>query len=221
MRTHISKSLQVRSKTIRWAVDIYNNAAAAMVPPRPRVDWAKVSTYQFLEEFKLLQDTHNGLGDKRWANPGVRATIKLVRRIQHAREEITRLNIEVRRLHTAIRDEQTFFLRLLTSLSPSDILCGPMQEFVTRRRRIDQQILVRIHQIYELPGFTGTKEPGTRLGGCPVGDLPTSAESPASRTQVFDPDDKRRDGDKEDDIDDDTRGEVGRIVEFISELSVH
>lgn len=221
MRTHISKSLQVRSKTIRKAVDNYNQAASAMDPPRPAVNWAKVSTYQFLEEFKLLQHTHNDLKDKRWANSGVRATVKLVRRIRRAREEITRLNVEVRRTHTAIRDEDVFFSQLLVSLDTAHVLRGAVARFVRRRRLINMQILARIRQIYMLPGFTGTPMLGIRLGSRPPGDHSTSPESLTSRTDLFDLDDERHDADEDDDIDDDTRGDVGHIVEFISELAVH
>ena len=76
MRTHISKSLQVRCKTLRKAVEDHNKAAATLNPPRPTLDWNKISTYQFLEQIVLLRDTRNDLRDKRWANPGVRETIK-------------------------------------------------------------------------------------------------------------------------------------------------
>jgi hypothetical protein len=88
MRTSIAKSLQVRCKTIKRVVDSYNSAALAMDPPRPTVDWTKVSHYNFLEEFVLLQDTRNNVRNKDWARPEIRATIKLYRRVQRAREEI-------------------------------------------------------------------------------------------------------------------------------------
>lgn len=108
-----------------------------MNPARPTVDWATVSTYQFHEEFKLLQDSHGDLTSKRWANPEVRATLKLVRRIRRAHEEITRLNVEVRRVHTAIRDEEVLFTQHLDALSPSNVLRSALQDFVNRRRRVN------------------------------------------------------------------------------------
>ncbi|KAG1853644.1 hypothetical protein F4604DRAFT_1933044 [Suillus subluteus] len=54
MCTHISKSLQTRCHAIQNAVKTYNAAAAALSPPRPQLDWSKVSHYSFLEEFNLL-----------------------------------------------------------------------------------------------------------------------------------------------------------------------
>ncbi|KAI0687883.1 hypothetical protein BC835DRAFT_1285873 [Cytidiella melzeri] len=63
MQAHISKSLQTRSKAIQNAVAVYNAAAAALDPPHPPLDWQEIGTYQFLEQFALLQDTcHNVRG---------------------------------------------------------------------------------------------------------------------------------------------------------------
>lgn len=165
MRTHISKSLQVRCKTLRKAVEDHNKAAAALDPPRPTLDWSKISTYQFLEQIILLRDTRNDLRDKRWANPGVRETIKLINRISRAREELEDLNLEVRRVHTAIDDDDALFTKTIASLDPTNPIRGALADFATRRRRIDQQVLARIHQVYALPGYTGIRGPGVRLGG--------------------------------------------------------
>jgi hypothetical protein len=181
MRTSIAKSLQVRCKAIRTAVDSYNSAALAMDPPRPTVDWTKVSHYNFLEEFVLLQDTRNDVRNKDWARPEIRATIKLYRRVQRAREEIIRLNVETRRLHTAILDESMLFDAALQSLPALDPSRGAIADFATRRRRINAELLRRIQQIYSLPGFTGICGPGIRLGSgasaptVPI-EMPTSLE---------------------------------------------
>ncbi|KIP01439.1 hypothetical protein PHLGIDRAFT_40382, partial [Phlebiopsis gigantea 11061_1 CR5-6] len=155
MRTHISKSLQVRCKTLKRAVDEHNKAAACLTPPKPPIDWSKISTYEFLEQVVLLRDTHNNLQSKRWSNPGIRETLKLVERVERAKEELLRLNNEVRSLHTAIRDDDMLYATTITSLPVSDPLRGAVSDFASHRRLIDRQILVRIHQIYSLPGFTG------------------------------------------------------------------
>ena len=181
MRTHISKSLQVRCKTLKRAIEEHNKAAACLTPPKPPVDWSKVSTYEFLEQVALLRDTHNSLQDKRWSNPGVRETLKLVERVERAKEELLRLNNEVRSLHTAIRDDDMLFTTTITSLPVSDPLRGAVSDFAFRRRLLDRQILVRIYQIYSLPGFTGTKGPGVRLGSiapAPTASVPGTTSMP-------------------------------------------
>lgn len=214
MRTHIAKSLQTRCKTIRRAVTTYNNAAAALSPPLPALDWTRVSQYGFLEEFSLLQGTRNDVREKPWASPVVRETIKLRRRLARAKEEIERLNVEVRRLHTAIRDESRLFKTTLLSLKDSNSwLYGPVLEFTTYRRRINAALLERIRQIYDLPGFTGIKTPGTRVGTGPStlevdhDDISTPTSSVVARDE--------EDSDGGDSIiDEDEQDDIGGLIQF-------
>ena len=233
MRTHISKSLQVRCKTLRKAIDGHNRAAAALDPPRAPIDWKTISSYQFLEQVELLRDTRDDLRDKRWANPGVRETIKLMNRIAHAREELDRLNLEVRRLHTAIRDDDNLYTQVIASLDCTNHLRGAVIDFATRQRRIDEQVLTRIYQIYSLPGFTGVRGPGVRLGGAvpTVVGTPGTAVSSTSRNanasatldlqtrhahQLNDGED-----DEGDDIDDEGQEEAANLTEFMTSLALH
>lgn len=216
MRTHIAKSLQTRCKTIRRAVTTYNNAAATLSPPLPPLDWTRVSQYGFLEEFSLLQGTRNDIRDKPWATPVVRETIKLRRRLARAKEEIERLNVEVRRLHTAIRDESRLFKATLDKLkNAKSILYGPVQEFTTYRRRVNAALLERIRQIYALPGFTGINKPGTRIGA-------ESSILEADNDDISGPTpsvNDARDEDEDDDggdsiIDEDEQDDIGGLIQF-------
>ncbi|KAH9913734.1 uncharacterized protein B0H18DRAFT_1108583 [Fomitopsis serialis] len=102
VRTHIAKSLQTHCKAIRNAVAKYNlnSAASALNPPRPTLNWSRVSHYSFLEEFELLQDTRNNICAKPWTEPAVREAMKQARRITHAEEELQCCHVKARRLHT-------------------------------------------------------------------------------------------------------------------------
>ncbi|KAF8196114.1 hypothetical protein BJ912DRAFT_847093 [Pholiota molesta] len=163
MRTHIAKALQRRSKTIHRAVKAYNAAALDLSPPRPTIDWNKVSHYQFLEEFPLLRNTSQDLTGKRWATPAVRETMKQYNRVCRAREEIIRCNVEIRRLHTSIVDEANFFRELLPKLNTlSSPIFGAVKEYIILRTRVNDNILERLFQIYSLDGFSGNPAPGTR-----------------------------------------------------------
>ena len=165
MRTHIAKSLQSRCQTIRTAIAAYNTAAAALSPPRPPLDWTEVSHYGFIEEFALLQDTRNDVREKPWAKPIYREILKLRHRIAHAHEEITRCNVQIRRLYTSICDQTDLFSQVLTRLcnTKSD-MHGPLRDFVTRRQRINLALLRRVQQVFALEGYTGQTTRGTRLG---------------------------------------------------------
>ncbi|KAG2032281.1 hypothetical protein BDR03DRAFT_1015402 [Suillus americanus] len=130
MRTHVTKSLQMRCKAIQNAVKVYNEAALTLNPPAPMLDWLKVSHYTFLEEFTLLQKTRQDIRSKRWTEPAVWEVIKQSLRIEWAHEEVTRCNIEIHRLHTAIVDEQISFATVLKQLKQAhDPLYGAVDEY--------------------------------------------------------------------------------------------
>jgi hypothetical protein len=163
MRTHIAKALQKRSKAIQRAVKVYNAAASGLDPLRPTIDWNTVSHYKFLEDFPLLRNTSQDLTGKRWALPAVRETMKQWRRICRTHEEIIRCNVEVRRLHTSIVDEEKRFNKILSQSMALGPIQGTLKDFITRRSRVNGRLLHKIAQIYDLEDFSGTASPGASL----------------------------------------------------------
>ncbi|KAI0744667.1 hypothetical protein C8Q76DRAFT_764263 [Earliella scabrosa] len=167
-RTYIAKNLQRRCQSIRTAVKAYNEAAAALNPPRAPLDWSTASHYSFLEEFALLRDTRKDarVRDQPWATPVVRELMRLSERIHRAHEEVRNVNREIRRLHTSIRDEELLFATVLEELRSHDtVLCGAVAEYVRHRRAANARNMVYIEATYALPGFSGTPSPGHREGG--------------------------------------------------------
>ncbi|KAI0343135.1 hypothetical protein BDW22DRAFT_1329220 [Trametopsis cervina] len=210
----IQPSLQTRSKAIQQAIASYNTAAAALDPPHPPLNWSEIGGYQFLEQFALLQNTRNDVCDLQWTKSAVRAVMKMRHRIRHTREEIDRLNVEVRRLHTAIRDERVLFNQTCARLqAANDPLLGPVKEFAERRGRMNDHLLGRVYEVYRLQGFTGIKGTDVRVGLIPV--VLDEAAGP-----VPDLDEANRD----DDVDvlegDEEQDTLGHLVDFISALDV-
>jgi hypothetical protein len=156
-------------------VAAYNKAALALNPPKPMIDWSKVSYYMFLEEFNLLHDTKQDIFDKPLANAVVREAIKQHICIKHAKEEITNCNIEIRQLHTSILDEHQLFDVLLQPLEQF-LIYGAVHEYILRRCHVNDYILARIHQTYSLAGFSGVKGPGIRKGSV-VAPLPPTVDT--------------------------------------------
>jgi hypothetical protein len=228
MRTHIAKSLQTRCKAIRTALKDYNAAAASLDAPRPALDWSQVSNFNFLEEFTLLQDTRNDVRAKPWCKPAIREAMKLRHRLTRAREEIDRLNVEIRRLHTAIRDERRLFKNTITRLrSAQDPLLGAVLDFVTWRSRINDRLLARVHQVYALNGYTGLKSAGKRLGGANLQEdllfdgliaMPDVPEEVLPAVRKLDEEDDA--GEDDDAAEEEPEDRVDRIVQFISDLAL-
>ncbi|EKM49192.1 uncharacterized protein PHACADRAFT_107264 [Phanerochaete carnosa HHB-10118-sp] len=232
MRTHLSKSLQVRCKTIRKALEKYNSAAAAMNPPRPPLEWDQVSHYSFLEEFTLLQDTRNDVRNREWAKPVIRESIKAYRRLNRAKVEISRLNCEVARVHTGIRDETVLFHDALASLTADDPLHGALLDFIAHRTRVNDHLLRRIEQIYVLPGFTGQRGPGEAVHDMNLDArfarsvrltspaAPSVAQAAVGRSDAGDTGDGDDSGSEDGLVDDDTENQMGALIQYIAELAL-
>ncbi|KAJ7902392.1 hypothetical protein B0H13DRAFT_2274934 [Mycena leptocephala] len=114
LRKHIAKALQARSKALQAAITRYNEAASALTPPRENLDWVDVVEYAFLADFDLLRDAREDIRQEPWALPSGRAAMDQHYKILRAHEEIERLNVEIRRFVTYMRDEEDFLLRTFT-----------------------------------------------------------------------------------------------------------
>lgn len=213
MRTHIAKALQQRCKAIRNAVKAYNAAAQALDPPRPTLDWSRVSHYSFLEEFELLRGSRQDIQDKRWAELAVRETMKQNLRIKRAKEEVERCNIEIRRVSTAIVDEHHMFdIHLARLQDKANPIYGAVLEHVELRRKVNFQILAHFEMTYALKGFTGNQIPGVCKGSF---QPPQSSVLVNAAMTELDKDDED-DGDFE--ISNEGSGDIGGLVDYISQL---
>src|ERR1700722_1773183 len=160
LRKHIAKALQARSKAARAALDHYNAAAKEMNPPQPTLEWKDVINYAFLSEFDLLRGARQDVRTRPWARPASRMAMDLYFKIQRAKEEIERLNIEIPRVVTHIRDERQFLLKKEAEYWESHpILSHQIKLYRMERCRFDAQHMRRFKDIARLPGFTGTITP--------------------------------------------------------------
>lgn len=75
-------------------------------PPRPTISWKDITQYAFLGEFDLLRHTRDDVRERLWARPAVREATAKFFKFCRAKEEITRLNVEIRRLRTAMHNEE-------------------------------------------------------------------------------------------------------------------
>ncbi|KAJ7019595.1 hypothetical protein C8F04DRAFT_1214298 [Mycena alexandri] len=144
LQKHIAKALQVRSQAIQNALNSYNTAAKSIVPAGRQLSWSEVIEYAFLADSDSLRKPAK-LGEVRpWSTPAARLLLDKYFKIERAREEIRRCNIEIRRVITSIRDEKAFLTAKENELRESD---------------------PGLHGVSVGSGsqFTGTLEPGVRL----------------------------------------------------------
>lgn len=149
-------------------------------------------------------------------------------RIKRAREEITRCNIELRRLHTAIFDEERHFKAVLARAKASGtMLFDVILDYCTRRRRVNAYILSWVAKTFALDGFTGDTSLGRRRGtsiirmnasnGANGEDSICSNDS----SSILDGDNNVDGigGDDEDLGDDDLEDDFDRMTNYISSVS--
>lgn len=167
LRKHIAQALQARSQAIKSALERYNEAAKAFKPPRRTLSWEEVVEYAFLADFDLLRDSRQDIRDRPWAQPLNHVLMDQWFKRQCAREEIERLNIEIRRVVTHIRDERKSLEAAeqdaLTAQPPDTILAFQIQRYREERDRFSALHLRRFKLLASVPGFTGSLAPGTSL----------------------------------------------------------
>ncbi|EPQ50029.1 hypothetical protein GLOTRDRAFT_21641, partial [Gloeophyllum trabeum ATCC 11539] len=154
--TGASTALQRRSDTIKRALQHYNMQAAQLNPPRPTLTWKQIVDYTFIAEFDLLHLSREDIRDYRWAQPAVReATVKYLE-LQRAQEEIARLNVEIRRLRTAIHDEQSHVAETLGRLTRDDLpLATELMKRWHLRLAVNKIHSQRLDRVEAWSGFSG------------------------------------------------------------------
>ncbi|THU78591.1 hypothetical protein K435DRAFT_824088 [Dendrothele bispora CBS 962.96] len=161
LRKHMGKALQARSQAIRTALTNYNDAAAALDPPGRQLDWESVVECTFLADFDLLCDVRRDVRDQEWADPAKRVVMDRYFKICRAREEIQRLNVEIRRVATYLCDEEAYLLQKEKELAITDPdLAHQIRIHRHRRGRFNEAHWRQLQETANLPGFSGTLKPG-------------------------------------------------------------
>ncbi|KAJ6456535.1 hypothetical protein C8R45DRAFT_943719 [Mycena sanguinolenta] len=164
MRKHIAKALQARSKAIRNAIDRYNAVAEDMIPLRHTLSWEEVVNYGFLAEFDILRDTQDSIRSRPWTRRSYRVAMDRYFKILRAKEEIQRLNMEIKRVVTWIEDEDWFLRKKEAEHKDIDpALAVQISHYRQRRARSDYKHMQWFWALAKTPGFTGSVVPGVSI----------------------------------------------------------
>ncbi|KAJ7833444.1 hypothetical protein B0H14DRAFT_2364292 [Mycena olivaceomarginata] len=197
MRSHIAKALQARSKAIRNAIERYNKVALSMEPPMPTLDWDQVVNYGFLGDFDLLRDTTDSISSRPWTRRSYRLAMDSYFKILRAREEIQRLNIEIKRVVTWIDNEDRFLRKKEEELKETDpLLAVQVTRYRQQRGRSDLYHMHRFWALAKVPGFTGSVVPGISIEAREVRRQAQQAQHAMSEGRAMDMDE----GDEVDEI---------------------
>lgn len=161
-----------------------------MKPKRPTIEAEQVLEYVFLAEFDLLRDSRFELHRQAWAQPRERNLCDAYYKLQRSKEEIIRINVELKRLVTFICDFESQLDTCVQDLTEQDsLLAYQMQKRQLLYLSIHHLHFARIAKIAALPGFTGSCERGIAMSD--DGRHHTQQMSPALRVVVGEmPDDE-------------------------------
>ena len=152
--SHLSKSLCTHSHTICNATAAYNKAACELDPPQAKLDWTKISWFNYIKEFNLLKDCHTDIWETPWAEPVIREAMKQRLCIKWAEEEIIQCNVEVCQLHTHIYDKKEWYTSILHKIDEaSDPIYFSVEEYCTRWQHVNEYLLEQILHIFNLLRF--------------------------------------------------------------------
>jgi hypothetical protein len=116
-----------------------------------------------LADFDLLHDVTTDIRSRPWADPQRREAMVLHFCIKRAREEIHRLNIEMQRQVTFMRDEWHRYNVMADRLKDDN---PELAEYIRKEAMYLDIIFTHITfflvKTRALPGFLGSLEPGTR-----------------------------------------------------------
>ncbi|KAF8188436.1 hypothetical protein K438DRAFT_1594303, partial [Mycena galopus ATCC 62051] len=159
---HIAKALQARSKGVRSALNRYNDAAAALSPPRTHLTWEQIVDYAFLVDFDLLREGREDIRSEPWAQPAGRRAMDQHYKLLRADEEIARPNLEIPRFVTHMVDEERFLVHHEGRLV-AEANCALAHQVAAHRMERGRFNGLQMEQLVKLskePGFTASISPG-------------------------------------------------------------
>lgn len=113
----------------------------------------------------LRSSAREDIRNKEWTDSHNRQAILCHLKLIRAKEEITRLNVEICRLSTWITDEESTLTTALNLCKARDpLLASALADFTERRHRVNTNLRVSLGVIHGLPGFSGMVEDGEHDG---------------------------------------------------------
>ncbi|KAG1772894.1 hypothetical protein EV702DRAFT_1181235 [Suillus placidus] len=138
LHTQISTALKMRATAIQSAIQRYNKYVALLNPPRAPLQWEQIVEYSFL------------------VDPSYRNASAQYFELQHAKEEVQHLNVEIGRLLTKIRDDTLKYPAAIKKLEETDpFLAGELTRHWQYLKSVNARHLWRFRKTCSLPGYSG------------------------------------------------------------------
>jgi hypothetical protein len=198
----------------------------AAVLGRESLTWAQVVQMTSIADFHLLAEMNNDIRTAPWTQPASREATRLYFRVKRAKEEIRRLNVEIRRQVTYMIEEYSLYSTIIADLRHQDpVLAVYLERESKYQDNIFSHITTYLLKTQSLPGFTGSLVPGQRTG-C-ANNITITTSHPSWLKTLLSPAKVPRAGGKEhtvdedidDDDGDDEERDTGLIIDLVEKLA--
>jgi hypothetical protein len=150
--------------------------------------------YTFLAKFDLLRDTRQDVRQKPWAVSQNRILHDEWFKVEHAREEIERLDVEIRHLVTYIWDENQFLQERESAVKVGNpVLAHQIMLYSLERARFNSLHKHQFLKLANIPKFEGDLNPGSPcIARLAFNDIPETlhANDDFDELPHLDPDDE-------------------------------
>jgi hypothetical protein len=145
------------------------------------LEYSDIASYAWLGDFTLLKYSRHETLKRPWASPGNREIAMKYFKVIRAREELTRLNVEICRLAAWVDNEDSQLASVASAIACSNPALGAeINSLALARRLINDVHRTRLAAIYRLKGYTGSKpESHVADGADSEGNLGTSTPATA------------------------------------------
>jgi hypothetical protein len=113
------------------------------------LEYDEVASYDWLSDFELLKHSRHDISKKPWAIRSFREVAIKHFKVVHASEEIYCLNIEIRRLHKWIDDEDSLLSDTVKQTAHANpLLVTEVKQLAATRNRVNDCHRRRLQSIY-------------------------------------------------------------------------
>jgi hypothetical protein len=162
-REKINQALKNRLDAIHTSLDKYNKAAKAL--NRDQLTMAEVMKMTSIADFHLLGETRDDIRNARWTHHDAREATWLYFRVKQAREEVERLNVEMKRQITYMIEEHTLYSQVYAQIRKQNFY---LATYLDKERKHRDEIFAHVtNYILKtscLQGFTGSLGAGKWTG---------------------------------------------------------
>ena len=162
-RQCISQLIGKRGKTLHSTLQKYNNIAAAMIPPKPPLTWDAITHSDFPSMVELLRG-RDDIHSHKWAQEPFRAATQAWLKLQHAKEELSTIGVEARRIWTSIRDEEVSVKEITQAVRDSNPILATYIEMTFKwRLQANARLRKKLSRLESRPNYTSPRGPGTSI----------------------------------------------------------